>query len=130
MVNTYKIGEIAKIVNMTTRTIRYYEEIGLLNSVKKVESGRRIYTNEDVTRLKFIKRLKLLGLSLKEMQELENIYLINKSNREALQRLLQLLKTQIINIDKRISSLNKLKNEIINYNNRIEAKLENESKTD
>ena len=122
----YKIGELSKIVNLTPRTIRYYEEIGLLNSVKRIESGRRIYTDEDVRRLKFIKRLKLLGLSLKEMEELENIYLINKSNREALKRLLELLRKHMKNIDSRIKNLEKLKNEIVSYSERIEKKLNHE----
>ena len=122
----YKIGEIAKIVNLTPRTIRYYEEIGLLNSVKRIENGRRVYTDEDIRRLKFIKRLKLLGLSLKEMAELEEIYSINRSNKKALQRLLELLKTHVENIDKRIESLQNLKKEILEYSKRIEKKIEEE----
>ena len=126
-VKKYKIGEIAKIVNLTPRTIRYYEEIGLLNSVKRVENGRRIYTDEDIRRLKFIKRLKLLGLSLKEMAELEKIYSINRSNRKALERLLELLKKHAENIDKRIYNLQKLKNEILDYSDRIRKKIEEEN---
>jgi len=123
----YKIGEVASIVNLTPRTIRYYEEIGLLNSVKRVENGRRVYTDEDIRRLKFIKRLKLLGLSLKEMAELEKIYSINRSNRKALERLLELLEMHANNIDKRISSLQKLKNEILDYSERIKKKIEEEA---
>ncbi len=126
-VKKYKIGEIAKIVNLTPRTIRYYEEIGLLNSVKRVENGRRIYTDEDIRRLKFIKRLKLLGLSLKEMAELEKIYSINRSNRKALERLLELLKKHAENIDKRIYNLQTLKNEILDYSDRIRRKIEEEN---
>jgi len=57
-----KIGELADMVGVSTRTIRYYEEIGLLNSVKRVDGGKRVYTDLDVQRLKFIKRLKHLGL--------------------------------------------------------------------
>ncbi len=126
-VKKYKIGEIAKIVNLTPRTIRYYEEIGLLNSVKRVENGRRIYTDEDIRRLKFIKRLKLLGLSLKEMAELEKIYSINRSNRKALERLLELLKMHAENIDKRICNLQTLKKEILDYSDRIRKKIEEEN---
>src|SRR3990172_6646017 len=53
----YQIGEIATIVDMSPRTIRYYEEIGLLNSVKRIEGGKRVYTDKDLQRLKFITRL-------------------------------------------------------------------------
>jgi len=70
----YQIGELANLVNMSPRTIRYYEEIGLLNSVKRIEGGKRVYTDSDVQRLKFITRLKHLGLTLSEMTELEDIY--------------------------------------------------------
>jgi DNA-binding transcriptional MerR regulator len=87
----YSIGEIAQIVGMTTRTIRYYEEIGLLNSIKRLEGGKRIYTDDDIRRLKFINRLKVLGLSLNDMKELENVYQVSKSNRAALLKLLDIL---------------------------------------
>ena len=49
------IGEMAKKLEMSQRTIRYYEEIGLLNSIKRIEGGRRVYTDADLRRLKLIK---------------------------------------------------------------------------
>ena len=55
------IGELAEKLEMSQRTIRYYEEIGLLNSIKRVEGGRRVYTDVDLRRLKLIKRLKIMG---------------------------------------------------------------------
>ena len=80
----YQIGELAKLVDLSARTIRYYEEVGLLNSIKRVEGGKRIYTNHDIRRLKFIKKLKLLGLSLAEMYELEVTYQKHKTNSKVL----------------------------------------------
>ena len=77
----FQIGELADLVEMSPRTIRYYEEIGLLNSVKRMEGGKRVYTDKDLQRLKFIKRLKHLGLTLSEMHELEDIYKIHRTNR-------------------------------------------------
>jgi len=56
-----KIAELADLLRVSARTIRCYEEIGLLNSVKRAEGGKRIYTDSDVKRLKFIKRLKHLS---------------------------------------------------------------------
>ena len=81
------IGEIAKKLDMSQRTIRYYEEIGLLNSIKRVEAGRRVYTDMDLRRLKLIKRLKIMGMTLSEMQELEAMWTIEKSNDKVLRRL-------------------------------------------
>jgi MerR family transcriptional regulator, repressor of the yfmOP operon len=67
-----RIGEVAKRVGTTPRTIRYYEEIGLLPAEGARESGRhRLYGERDVARLRDALRLKeLLGVSLDELKEL------------------------------------------------------------
>jgi len=121
--NYYPIGNLAKMAGLTTRTIRYYEERGLLNSIKRIEGGRRAYTNEDLRRLKFIKRLKLLGLTLAEMEELAEIYWINRTNKRVLPKLLELLDHHCEETDKRIKGLIKLKGEINEYTERIRKKL-------
>jgi DNA-binding transcriptional MerR regulator len=119
----YQIGELANLLNLSPRTIRYYEEIGLLNSVKRVEGGKRVYTEMDLKRLKFIQRLKDLGLSLTEMHELEDIYQIHRTNKKVLPRLLELLDNHKNKIDERINNLLKLKAEILNYQGKIRQKL-------
>lgn len=118
-----KIGELAKRVNLSQRTIRYYEEIGLLNSIKRIEGDRRIYTDADLRRLKLIKRLKTLGLTLAEMQELEAIWSIEKSNDKVLNRLLELLDNHMKRLEDRIKDLSALKKEIQEYKERIRAKI-------
>jgi DNA-binding transcriptional MerR regulator len=67
-----RIGEVARLVETTPRTIRYYEEIGLLPASGARESGRhRLYTEADVERLRELLRLRdLLGVSLEELKEL------------------------------------------------------------
>ena len=67
-----RIGEVARLVGTTPRTIRYYEEIGLLPSSGERESGRhRLYGEADVERLRELLRLKdLLGVTLEELKEL------------------------------------------------------------
>jgi DNA-binding transcriptional MerR regulator len=67
-----KIGDVARLAGTTTRTIRYYEEIGLLASAgDRPSGGHRAYTDADVERLKVILRLKdLLGVSLDELRDL------------------------------------------------------------
>jgi MerR family transcriptional regulator, repressor of the yfmOP operon len=118
-----KIGEIAQLTEMSPRTIRYYEEIGLLQPVKRVEGGKRVFSENDLQRLKFIKRLKHLGLTLSEMHELADIYEIHKTNRKVLIRLCELLGNQVMKIDERISNLNRLKEEILSYQEKIVQKL-------
>ena len=122
-VQTYRIGEMGKMLDMSSRTIRYYEEIGLLNTVKRMDGGRRIYTDNDVRRLRFIKKLKLLGLTLSDMAELERIYSIHRSNKKVLPRVVELLHQHSTEIDNRLKELRKLKKEIESYINRIEEKL-------
>jgi len=120
----YHIGELANLLELSPRTIRYYEEIGLLNSIKRIESGKRVYTDKDFQRLKFIQRLKHLGLTLSEMNELEDIYQIHRTNRKVLPRLLELLDNHAGKIDERIHNLNRLKEDILNYQEKIRQKLD------
>ena len=67
-----RIGEVAELLGTTPRTIRYYEEIGLLPAADDREQGKhRIYTQADVERVREIMRLRdLLGLSLEEVSAL------------------------------------------------------------
>jgi DNA-binding transcriptional MerR regulator len=67
-----RIGDVARLVGTTPRTIRYYEEIGLLAETPARPSGQhRIYTNAEVERLREVMRLKeLLGVSLEELKTL------------------------------------------------------------
>lgn len=120
---TYSIGELSRTVNLSTRTIRYYEEIGLLHSVRRIENGKRVYTDDDVRRLKFINRLKVLGLSLAEMVELEKAYRIHRNNREVIPKLIAILDDRAVQIDDRISQLIALKKEIREYQDRLRGKM-------
>lgn len=120
---TYSIGEISRLVELSQRTIRYYEEIGLLHSVRRIENGKRVYTDKDVRRLKFINRLKVLGLSLAEMVELEKIYRKQRNNREILPKLLDILEKRAVQIDERVSQLVALKKEIREYQQRLRNKV-------
>jgi len=125
--STYPIGELSRMVNLTQRTIRYYEEIGLLHSVRRIENGKRVYTDDDVRRLKFINRLKVLGLSLAEMVELEKIYRQQRNNREIIPKLIVLLDQRADQIDERIRQLTALKREIREYQARLRGKLPQET---
>ena len=117
------IGDLAKKLEMSQRTIRYYEEIGLLNSIKRVEGGRRVYTDADLRRLKLIKRLKIMGMTLSDMQELEAMWTIEKSNEKVLKRLLELMGNHLKRLDDRIADLDILRHEIIEYRERIQSKI-------
>ena len=119
----YPIGVLCRMVNLSQRTIRYYEEIGLLHSVRRIENGKRVYTDDDVRRLKFINRLKMLGLSLAEMVELEKIYRSQRNNRDVLPKLMEILDERARQIDERILQLSDLKKEVREYQQRLRGKI-------
>src|SRR2546428_8193291 len=110
--SAYRIGEVAAKVGLTERTIRYYEERGLLESVKRLDGGQRVYTDDDVRRLKFILKLKVLGLSLAEMQELETPYGRHRTNAKVLPRLIELLDAHLAATRERIGELTALRDGI------------------
>jgi DNA-binding transcriptional MerR regulator len=72
---TYTISDLAKEFDLTTRAMRFYEDMGLLQPERKGPGGRnRIYSTRDRTRLKLTLRAKRLGLSLSEARELIDMY--------------------------------------------------------
>ena len=67
------IGELADRTELSLRTIRHYDEVGLLKPSGRTEGGFRLYTESDFSRLILIRRMKPLGFSLEEMGELLRI---------------------------------------------------------
>jgi DNA-binding transcriptional MerR regulator len=71
MGNFYQIGEVCHVTGLTSRTLHYYDEIGLLVPSERLAGGQRLYTAADLERIEEIKELKrLLGLSLSEIKRL------------------------------------------------------------
>ncbi|ANP74799.1 MerR family transcriptional regulator [Cryobacterium arcticum] len=69
-VATMHIGELAERTGLSLRTIRHYDEIGLLKPSGRTDGGFRLYTDQDQARLILIRRMKPLGFSLDEMMSL------------------------------------------------------------
>ncbi|WP_104118547.1 MerR family transcriptional regulator [Arthrobacter sp. B1805] len=70
---TMHIGELAERTGLSLRTIRHYDEVGILPASSRSEGGFRLYTEDDVERLLLIRRMKPLGFSLEEMQALLDV---------------------------------------------------------
>ncbi|BEU01656.1 heavy metal-responsive transcriptional regulator [Agarivorans sp. OAG1] len=66
----YKIGELAKLSGLTVETLRFYERKGLLVPTARGENLYRMYSKQDLARLRFIQRAKQAGLSIKDILEL------------------------------------------------------------
>ncbi|MFQ1787807.1 MerR family transcriptional regulator [Aeromonas veronii] len=86
---TYSISELAHEFDVTPRTIRYYEDEGLLTPLR--EGQTRIYSHRDKIRLKLTLRGKRLGFSLAEIRELFDMYDTDKSSKNQLHSMIQLI---------------------------------------
>ncbi|WP_053959789.1 heavy metal-responsive transcriptional regulator [Sulfobacillus thermosulfidooxidans] len=68
--DTMRIGELAKVAGITPKTLRYYEDFGLLPASTRSESGYRLYSWNDLDRLRFIQKAKTVGFSLSEIRSI------------------------------------------------------------
>lgn len=120
-----QIDEVATRTGLTKRTIRYYEEIGLLHPPSRTEGGYRLFTEEDVQRLERIKRLReLMNFSLAEIKKhveadelRKQLHLQVKqevddqSRLEKLRRLADITAVQVNRIDEKIRQLGEIRAE-------------------
>ena len=70
---TMHIGELAELTGLSLRTIRHYDEVGLLPATTRTDGGFRLYTQADLDRMLVIRSMKPLGFTLEEMAELLKI---------------------------------------------------------
>jgi DNA-binding transcriptional MerR regulator len=116
----FQIGDLAKAVGVTTRTIRLYEQMGLTSPPQRTDGGIRVYTKPDIKRLKFVLKLKELGLTLQEMQELAQMYKEKQEVPETIMpRLIELLDFHMNSIKEKVQRLQSLEKEISGYREKI-----------
>ena len=118
------IGEVCAETGLSARTVRYYEELGLLPGVRRRSGGRRVYGPDELERLRFIQRLKQLGLSLAEIRELNAAHAVGGSTRAMLEKLDPLLAGHEEAVNARIDELRQLREEIGRYRARVGKRLE------
>ena len=115
-----QISDLAEKLGITTRTIRLYEKMGLVDPPKRTEGKVRYYEKPDIKRFKFVLKLKALGLSLDEMKELADLFnREQKTPEKIMPRLIELLETHLSSIRTRVETLKSLEVEIDNYRKRI-----------
>lgn len=82
-----QIGEVAERTGLSLRTIRYYEEVGLVVPSARSAGGFRLYAEADVARLMLVRRMKPLGFTLEEMRRLlETLDAVRDSDRDEAER--------------------------------------------
>ena len=72
--STMHIGELAERTGLSLRTIRHYDDVGLLPATARTDGGFRVYSEDDFERLMVIKQMKPLGFSLEEMAEILELF--------------------------------------------------------
>lgn len=103
--------------------MRYWEELGLLPGVRRRAGGRRVYGRDELERLRFILRLKNMGLSLDEIRDLNAVHGIEGSTRAMLRRLDELLERHMDDVDARLGELMGLRDEIQKYRDHVKARI-------
>lgn len=116
------IGDLAKSVGLTTRTLRYWEEVGIIESEERADGAIRGYSDYFVRRIKFIIKLKDLGLTIKEMQDLYAAYGEAKETSQMIPKLIAILDKHTRMVDEKVAKLNSLRKEIVEYRQKMAAK--------
>jgi DNA-binding transcriptional MerR regulator len=105
-----RIGELGQRVGVNPKTVRYYEDIGLLPDPERRPSGYREYTDHDVDRLSFIRTAQRLGLSLSEISEILGF---RERGERPCDYVLGVLDRQVADLDRRMAEMAELRRELI-----------------
>ena len=104
-----RIGELADRIGVSTKSVRFYESIGLMPDPARTPSGYRDYADEDAGRLTFIKTAQRLGLSLDEIRE---IIAFRDRGQQPCDYVAGVLRRQAADLDRRIGEMRALRDEL------------------
>ncbi len=104
-----RIGELAEQVGVNPKTVRYYEDIGVLPEPERTPSGYRVYDEADVDRLVFVKTAQRLGMTLDEVKE---ILALRDRGEQPCSYVRDVLRRERAHIDQRITELQALRSEL------------------
>jgi DNA-binding transcriptional MerR regulator len=118
---TFSIGELAKSMDITPRSIRFYEEQGLLNPTRNGQN--RIYLKKDQVRLKLVLRGKRLGFSLAETKTLFDLYDSHQNSKVQLEAMLKMTATKRAHMQQQLEDIEMLKVELEDVEARCQDEL-------
>jgi DNA-binding transcriptional MerR regulator len=119
---TYSISELAKEFNITTRSIRFYEDQGLVSPSRNGQT--RIYSKKDKVRLKLILRGKRLGFTLADTGRLFELYDADKSSQKQLTTMLDLITEKKANLSQQMDDIKVVLMELVTAERRCKETLE------
>lgn len=103
------IGEVAEQLNINRKTIRYYEEIGLIPDAARTESGYRVFSLDDLERLRFILRAKTLEFSLDDIGEILDF---RERGEAPCRYVADLIQEKITEVDEKIAAMQRLRSDL------------------
>jgi DNA-binding transcriptional MerR regulator len=124
MATTYSISDLAKEFDLTTRAMRFYEDMGLLQPTRTGPGGRiRVYSGRDRTRLKLTLRAKRLGLSLTEAKDIIDMYDSPRDTGPQMRRFLDVLAAHRQQVEDQMADLQANLDEIKAHQREVRALL-------
>ena len=130
MATTYSISDLAREFDLTTRAMRFYEDMGLLQPRREGPGGRnRIYSARDRTRLKLTLRAKRLGLSLTEAKDLIDMYDSPRDTGPQLKKFLIVLAQHKQQLEAQLAELQATLDEVKTHEKEAKALLAKAAKT-
>jgi DNA-binding transcriptional MerR regulator len=105
-------GDMARLSGNTLRTVRFYEEAGILQPDRRSAGGHRLFSQRQLDRLRFISDMRLAGLSLEQIRELLDLKPGSQTGLEAAERLEEALEGQIDRLQERIKQYSRLQREL------------------
>ncbi len=106
------IAEVCRMFYLTPRTLRYYEEIGLLSPARN-EANHRLYSKKELAKIKLIVRGKRYNFNLDEIKEMILLFDTDRTGKAQLERTIEYGKEKVTEIDARILELEQIKKEIL-----------------
>ena len=112
----YTTQEMSHLTGLGIHTLRYYEQIGLLDRIERLENGHRRYQTKDLVRVDFLKRLRATGMSIKEMQYYVELYRAGDTTLRERREILQAHREQIqAQVDELLDTMDVIDGKIVRY---------------
>lgn len=119
----YTIGDLAQRLGVTPRTVRYYEDRGLLEPAERSEGGFRLYDDRALLRLDKILTLKNLGLSLEQIHQVLDLFFVEDPDLDNREGLVEQLKGHLAATDRKLQQLRQFREDLIGLILRLEGLL-------
>jgi DNA-binding transcriptional MerR regulator len=107
-----RVGQAAKATGTTARTIRYYEELGLLQPMRTAARGARLYSDAELRRIHTIKRLQAFGFTLSDIREMLTARRVSRTGQQAAQKMIEHLRSKMCEAEEKITAFQQIRGDL------------------